>query len=284
MVKCGLFRDQNLEDSLFENGYVKVPFLDEYELRYLRDAHSELIPKTEIPGTFYGIHMTTWAEDEKFKAKTKERLELIFDSPCERLFKDYRTLNHVFIIKEPGEHTEFNVHQDWSVIDEEKFYSVNIWAPVFNVDENNGALYILPGSHRIRHNIRGAGTLFPDYRGQFDEIRTAAKCIPVKAGEALVFFHSTIHGSPPNLSNERRVIAVNSVVPKAAPLRIHYQKETGGSVETYQPDDDFAYGYRNIREDSAVMPPNGKLVNQLDSYQTKVLSFKEMEALIIKNS
>ena len=35
-------------------------------------------------------------------------------------------------------------HQDWSIVDEESFRSYNVWIPLVNVDENNGAIQVLP--------------------------------------------------------------------------------------------------------------------------------------------
>lgn len=265
MAKVNFIKDSNLSSELDDKGYIKVPFFNENELKSLREFYSENYSKNDLSGTFFGIHMTTWSSDPMFKNKIKEGLRLCFKDACDRFFKNHRTINHVFITKESGSQTEFNIHQDWSIVDEKVNASVNVWAPLYDVDEQSGALWIAEGSHKIHSKIRGAGTLFPDYRSNENEYKKETKCIPVKAGEALIFFHATIHGSPPNVSGNKRIVAVNSIVPHEAPLRIFFQKSVNSLIEVYEPEDDFVYNYNNIREESNVIPPKGKLISVISS-------------------
>lgn len=268
-VRKGLFQNQKTEEELFERGYVVLPFFNSEQVEQLRHFYQTVHPGTGVnrDGYLHGIHMTTWASNSNYKLFVGEFVRHIFDSACKKWFKNHRHLNHVFIAKEPGSQTEFNVHQDWSVVDENEHYSINIWCPLNDVSKENGALWILPGSHRIDQPVRGAGCLFPDYTADMEVLRENVQCIDVKAGEALVFFHATIHGSPPNLSDSTRVVACCTVIDEVAPLRTFFQRNDEAPLEVYEPEDTFMYDYRDIMHEAVLRPPQGKLVETRGTYQ-----------------
>ena len=271
-----LLKDDQLNQQLESKGFIKVPFFDDQALAEIRNFYNE-IHHNELPPNLYdGIHMTTWCSDKDYKQKVKVFLEQKFLAPTNLYFKDYRSMNHVLIVKIDGQETEFKIHQDWSVVDEHQFQSVNIWVPIYDVDENNGALWLVEGSHNLNQRIRGGGILFPEYPEVFKAIEHRVSPIPMKAGEALIFYHSLLHGSPPNVSGKPRIIAVNSIVPKSAPLRVHFQKDSQSLLEVYEPADDFVYMYEQLRTDSLIMPPPGKLVEKFPSYALNTISSEEV--------
>ena len=135
-------------------------------------------------------------------------------------------------------------------------------------------------SHRLTANIRGAGQLFPNYMDAMEELRPYMANFPMKAGEALVFRHSTIHGSPPNLSDQPRVVAAASIIPAQADLRIHFQAIGSDKIEVVSPEDDFIYHYDSLREDSVKAPPPGRKIEQLSASNYRQLSVPEIIEII----
>lgn len=268
-VRRGLFKDETLENELFQFGFIKIPFFEEAEMEQLKQFYYNVHPeeKLNLQGTLNGIHMTTWSGNTGYKMLVGNYIKHIFSKACDRVFQNHRHLNHVFIVKESGSKTEFNIHQDWSVVDEAKDYSVNIWVPLHDVTKDSGALWILPGSHRLDQPIRGAGCLFPDYMKEMDLIRDKVRCIEVKLGEALIFFHCTIHGSPPNVSDKRRVVSCCSVIREDAELTTYFQRSPTSQLQVYRPEDDFMYNYNDIMNESTVKPPLGKLIEERESYE-----------------
>ena len=281
-VRKGLFKSEKLESDLFKSGYIKTPFFTDDELAELKNFYYNVHPneKIDLQGTLNGIHMTTWSGNYGYKRMVGSFLNQLFAKGANRIFKNHRLLNHVFIAKEPGVATEFNIHQDWSVVDETKEYSVNIWVPLHDVSDINGALWILPGSHKLDQPIRGAGCLFPNYISEMDQLRSRVKCIDVKAGEALIFFHATIHGSPPNNGNERRVVACCTAIHEQAELITYFQKEKESPLQVYNPSDDFMYTYRDIMNESSLIAPKGKLVETRESYTLNALKTDDLLTLI----
>jgi len=275
-----LFKDSQKQKELEKNGYVVIPFLTTQDVAELNQFYCEIHSGGSPPNFIEGIHMTTWCKDAEYKKKVSGYLENLLLKPTNDFFDHVRRLNHVFIVKKTGKDTTFKVHQDWNVVDESKYESVNVWVPLHDVDEHSGALWVLPGSHKIKRKIRGAGYLFPDYSPYFNELEKKSISVKLKAGEAIVFYHSIIHGSPPNLANNDRKAACFSVIPENAPLCIYFQPTANDSLEQYEPSDDFVFGYEYLRTESLTRPPANSPVKTTPPYLNNKVQFKEIQEFL----
>jgi hypothetical protein len=274
--------DSSDAKALAKFGAVKIPFLTSDELNEVRTFYEEVHNGKEPPTLYSRIHMTIWHSEKEYKFEIYQRLKRILEAACERTFKNYRAISHQFIVKLPGNETDFPIHQDWSIVDETKHQSFNIWIALQDVDETNGAMWVVKGSHNIGRKIRGPGYLFPDYTGIVKDLRPSMTQYPMNAGEALLFFHSTVHGSPRNLSNAPRVAVQVSVVPKDAPLQIYFQKQEGDSLEIHQPEDNFAFSYERVREDSALVPPTAKATEYKPAFEVQAVTLDEVRQFVIE--
>lgn len=274
-----LLQDNKLQEKLKRDGFIVIPFLNEEEVKNLNEFYNSLHAGNEPPDFIDDIHMTIWCADHAYKEKVSNTLMKLFDAASARYFKHVRRLNNVFIIKRAGQQTAFKVHQDWNVVDETKYESVNVWVPLHNVDTNTGALWVLKGSHRINRVVRGAGYLFPDYTHYLDKLEEKAVSVKLKAGEAIVFYHSVIHGSPPNLGEGLRKAACFTVVPEKAPLCIYYQEAAEKPLQMHQPPDDFMFNYTHLRSESIMRPPSDKAVETLAPYENRKVTEEELRPL-----
>lgn len=277
-----LFKNQVLSDELKENGYVVIPFLNAAELTGLNNFYSTVHGGEDPPNFTEDIHMTTWCSDGDYKRKISAGLADIFSEASERFFQNYRRLNNVFIIKKSGKQTTFKVHQDWNVVDETKHESVNVWVPLHDVDKESGALWVVKKSHKINRPVRGAGYLFPEYGAHFNALEEQAVSVKLKAGEAIVFYHSMIHGSPPNTVGVNRKAACFTLLQKDVPLCIYFQPSAGEPLGQYEPEDEFIYNYTNLRSESTQKPPAEKPVKVLPSYENKKVEMSELEPFLKK--
>jgi hypothetical protein len=281
MNSC-FFESAQTNESLNRDGFVVIPFLDENELQSLREFyikhHPKLMPEQHIDG----IHMTTWCQKLDYKLSIRDGIVKTVRHAVKDKFVDYRALNHVFIVKEKGDKTDFKVHQDWNVVDETKHSSVNVWFPLFDVDESSGALWILKGSHNINRPIRGSSYLFPDYSPFFKEIEKSAQSVPLKAGEAIVFYSNTIHGSPNNMGNQPRIACSFSLIPEKAPLHLYFQNEKDKPLELHEPDDDFMYHYDDLRVETLHKAPTNKAKDIFNSYNNNPVTLKELTPYLRK--
>lgn len=208
---------KNLE--LVKNGYVTLPVLNQDSLLYFKNLYKKWHP--EPPSEFYKSY---FSNNLIYKKEVEQEILNAFKTTIEDNFIEYQCFGGMFVVKPFGELGHFPPHQDWSFVDERKYWSLNMWCPLEDVDKQNGYLYVLPGSHLFNETIRGANT--PDtYDHLTDEILNNVKGIKMKAGEALFFFHGLIHGSTINQQLEARVSVGLSLVQKNAPLLYHFYDE-----------------------------------------------------------
>ena len=105
-------------------------------------------------------------------------------------------------------------HQDWpywpSIAPMTE--QVSAWVALDDVDESNGCMSMIPGSHAWGNNIEFLHTLkdFKAMPSQFKEHKLEIKLAPVKKGEVHYHHGLTWHGSHANTSGRpRRAIAVH---------------------------------------------------------------------------
>ena len=92
----------------------------------------------------------------------------------------------------------------------------------------------------------------------------------------MLFYHCTIHGSPPNQSDTQRKVVQVSILPKQAPLQIFFQKSPDSPLEIHHLHDDFIFYYNRIREDSEVIPPSPHPAKTLPPFSTKDIILDEL--------
>jgi hypothetical protein len=252
-----LFQRQELQSQLDQDGCVVVPFLEPDELAELREFYYSRHPDGIAPQMREGIHMTIWCSDRPYKDQIREGLQQILGAAARRLYQDFRLVSPVFIVKRKGADTTFPIHQDWNVVDETQHRAFNMWIPLHDVDESNGALWIVKGSHKFPNHVRGPGYLFPRLYHLESHIRPFMEPMAMKAGNALIFYHRVIHGSPPNQTDSPRVVVAMSVLPEQVPLHIYFQKDAESQLEVYHPHDEFIYEFENVRDQTAFKPPSG---------------------------
>ncbi len=267
-----LFQDPSLQQQLDQDGCVIVPFLTADELAVLREFYYSQHPDGLAPQMRDGIHMTIWCSDRGYKDAIREGLQSILRAASDRLYQDFRLLAPVFIVKRKGADTTFPIHQDWNVVDETEHRAFNMWIPLHDVDESNGALWIVKGSHKFPNHVRGPGYLFPRLYHLEHHIKPMMEPMAMQAGQALIFYHRVLHGSPPNQTDSPRVVVAMSVLPKSVPLHIYFQKDAESQLECYHPHDEFIYEFENVRDQTAFHPPSGAPVSIGSPFQQIVFT------------
>lgn len=113
-----------------------------------------------------------------------------------------------FFIKEPRSSTVVGWHQDAYYWPLEPHESLTVWVAFEDVDEENAAMQVIPGSHTaglLKHQ-RSSDTdsvlTLECERGQFRE--DSAVSLTLKAGQVSIHDDKIVHGSPANRSDRRR--------------------------------------------------------------------------------
>jgi hypothetical protein len=113
-----------------------------------------------------------------------------------------------FFVKEPFTRQTVGWHQDAYYWPMTPHHSVTVWLAFDDVDEENGAMQIIPGSHAagLMQHKRSTETdsilTLELERGTFREDTAVSLCL--KAGEVSLHDDRAVHGSPANPSPRRR--------------------------------------------------------------------------------
>ncbi len=114
-----------------------------------------------------------------------------------------------FFIKEPFTGESVTWHQDAYYWPLEPRASVTAWIAFDDVDEENGAMCVVPGSHTLGilpHNrLGGEGSSVLDLECDVSSLDLeTTKLVELAAGEISIHSDQLVHGSPPNKSPRRR--------------------------------------------------------------------------------
>ena len=121
-------------------------------------------------------------------------------------------------------------------MDETLTRSFNLWIPLVDVNEQNGAVYVLEGSHHAFQAYRGPG-INSTLKDVEERIWKKMHALNMKAGEALLYDHALVHGSPPNQTAKVRTGIVLGILPETAEMKL-YTTGTRG-IEVYECNEDF---------------------------------------------
>ncbi len=269
----GIFRDKQTEEKFQRDGYVVLDFMSAKQAQTIASKFYETHQQT--PEGFYA---DAFNPDDKLKADIFKRADDIMAPRLNEVFYDYKKLGCTFLSKSPGDKGKVGVHQDWTIVDERQYYSATIWIPVVDVNEQNGALKVLPGSHLFFQAYRSNNIPY-GYRGHEEMIWENMITVPMKGGQAFILNHAVIHASGSNVTNaERLVIAYGVTHVNAALTFYHKQKEDPGNlVEQYAMPDDFFQQYYNVGQ----RPLFGKLVRSFD-YDVTAPTAAQMKQMIAR--
>lgn len=197
-------------------GYAVVSLLAEPERALLQRAFERLEPRPVD-----GFHSTLLHADPARRTAVDAVLRALLAPRLGELLPGFGLVVCSFAAKAPGGGGgSLPLHQDWSFVDEDRHPSLGIWCPLVDVDESNGCLAVVPGSHALAREPRVA--LAPPLRPQLvSDGYARLRSIPMRAGSAMIFDQRLFHASGPNDSGALRVAAAAVAVPRGAPLR-HY--------------------------------------------------------------
>ncbi len=243
-----VFKNEKLRKQFETDGYVVIPFLIDEQVQELKKTYSEL------PAQNIDFSSTSFLSDLELKKNTDAKNLSVLQPVAENYFQDIKILGTSFLTKQIGAETVMPVHQDWTVVDEENYFSATVWIPLQDTNLTNGAIQVIPGSHKFSDVLRSPSlkTFFTEIH---NELQPFLKLLPMKAGEALIFNHALMHASPPNLSDMNRIAVTLGFTNKNAQLLMYYNT-SGTTLEKYEMPDDMFVHYPEVKD----KPMLGKLV------------------------
>ena len=247
--KNRVFKDIHLHEQLEDFGFVVVPFYSLDEVALLRSFYYEHTKSNQG-----GFLPTTYFDSLEYRIKASNYIKDIAQRPLEQYMQHYKTFMGSYIVKHNDKKSELGVHQDMSLVDESNYMGMNVWAPLCDTTVYNGALYLIPKSHRIFPTYRNA-TIKNIYDKYFHTIKKYMQPIYMKAGQAIIFDNSILHYSPINTSKEIRIATNVFVTHNDANVTICYHDKVVNRIELFEQKDDFFTTYTQFGNDSNQQKP-----------------------------
>jgi hypothetical protein len=220
-----------LDRQLAEEGFVVVPFLNASEVQVLIKVYSDAHSEQQVP--FYA---TAHHHDSEFRKKMSKAISEVMKPHAEKFFVQCDLLGASFIVKAPKAESSLQPHQDWNIVDETEFRSFNVWIPLVDLNEQNGAIEVLPKSHNWLRGFRHS-SIDCAYREVHDLVWENMKPLYLKAGEALIYDHALLHASKANQSSEDRMAVASGVMPSEAAMYFYWNNN--GTIEQYESNTEF---------------------------------------------
>ncbi|MFC4779435.1 phytanoyl-CoA dioxygenase family protein [Paenibacillus sp. GCM10023252] len=135
------------------------------------------------------------------------KLPVIRGTLAQLMGREASCVQSMYFYKEPGSPGQAS-HQDYYYIKNDPMTMIAAWTALEDkVDEENGCLWVIPGSHDLGLLPHGAVTNLEEHESWTDETQGAdlSKNIPVimEKGDILFFHELLIHSSNKNRSQDR---------------------------------------------------------------------------------
>ena len=166
-----------------------------------------------------GFHSSLESSDFEYRDELGQALVEAFGHVVDEFFDDHAVIMAQATVKWTGGDSSVGIHQDWSIVDERRFRSLNMWIPLIATDTENGGLYVLPGSQEEFRRLRPNGGFPSWYRDPAMSVDPSAFVpVHVRAGQAIITNHAILHRSPSNRSTVPRIAVVLGLAPSEAKL------------------------------------------------------------------
>lgn len=230
------FRDDALESELRTSGFVIVDLLDDDVLATL----SETVDRVYVDDR-HGFHASNLSPSHAYRHQVCREVVPVIEPLVVPLLVEHEAYTASVLMKWADDDSAFHSHQDWSMVDESRYRTVNVWCPLVDVEPGNGALCVLPGSHRVLDAIRCSPMPPNGFESAGWEVDwSEMQPIPVRRGQVVVMDHAVLHSSGPNRSAAPRPAVAVAFKPTDAALYHWYTPDpTVAECDVYAIDRDF---------------------------------------------
>ena len=262
-----VFKDPALAARFDRDGYIILPLLNKEQISFVQSLYHTF--PNDINNTF---DSSSFQEDTAAKTALNQQINQRVQASINEIFKDYKALGSSFLTKRSGDDSIMPLHQDWTVVDENKYASITCWIPLIDTTPSNGAIQVIPGSHKFSKALRSP-SLSVSFENCYTELLPFLETLNLKAGEAFIFNHALMHASHKNQSGKDRVALTYGLTHKDAPLFMYYNSD--GNVTKYTMPDNMFIEYHKIRFE----PQLGEPIESFE-YNVPLLSFATFKHLL----
>jgi Phytanoyl-CoA dioxygenase (PhyH) len=233
--KTPIFKDEELQRQFDERRFVVFDLLNREEINHLHNLYNSL-PEHNYRQDGLEVTMFDPVNGVHIKELGAEILK-VMKPAMDRYFRNYRALATNFLVKHKTEQSTIYPHQDSTMVDEDKFYSISLWTPLVDIDMPNGNMGFVEGPDRLAPLYRA---LYNNPFAPFSQaLHPFVKYIPLKAGQALAYDLRILHATTPNETPEPRLVAAAALVSEQAELWHCVPAEEKNTMDVYKVDPDF---------------------------------------------
>jgi hypothetical protein len=231
-----LFHDDELEARFWDRGYVVVDLLDGEAVTGLLATFGRFAEHH-----WEGISPTILSLDLPYRAAVHADVRAVMEAPLAAYLDAFGLCHAGFVPKSAASPiSAMELHQDHAWVDESVHQGLTVWCPLVDTGAHNGWLGVVEGSHRVGPHERAALPFaWPHLAEEIHERHMSY--LAMRAGQAMLMHPALFHASPPNSSQEPRVVAAGMAAPLEAPL-LYFHADFGGDtrkVDVYEVDGDF---------------------------------------------
>lgn len=255
-------KDSALKNDLETQGYTIAARLSDETLQQLKTLYQSTHQFNLAKG---GMFYSVYSENTDYRLHVHQTINQILGSLYDELFLDYKIVISSFIIKVNGPDSEFGLHQDSTGLDELKYSPISVWIPLQDTTVENGCLAVVPQSFKLFSPYRGIS--FPEpYHEVQDEVKHYLQPIDLKAGEVLLFDNRLVHYSPPNTSDQARVVVMSGIFPKEAKIISCYKdlENRPDQIEIFEQKDDHLLTFKNFFHNCTCRPETGEMIQKVN--------------------
>jgi ectoine hydroxylase-related dioxygenase (phytanoyl-CoA dioxygenase family) len=231
------FKDAAMEEDFERDGYVVIKNMaakeDVKQMLALFNRHYKA-PEEKVVA-WNTAAMLGEEEKNHISVELMKTLSLALNTYIE----DY-TPHFAYFLTKPAEKTATNIsmHRDASAVDEKQSEYLIFWMPLIDLNENNGCLYIMPGSNKLFLYELPFAVDWP-YKHLLKDLEAYKVDLKLSAGDAVIFSGKTLHGSYPNASDSPRPAVCCGLIDPVTQLLYYYYNRDNNTVETYEVGPDF---------------------------------------------
>ena len=276
------FLDRDKHETFLKNGWCVIEsVVKPEEIASFMDTFQEI---SKLDGFELDEHLLNSGRlfNPEIRKKTQAVINKNARTILPRMFQMEKVDEHTggaYQVKPPHVNSDLLIHQDSTVIDEEKDYCLFIWIPFCDITMENGPVAFLSGSHLWGNTQRSLGVPW-QFRNHTKTLYKYVKPVLIKAGDVLVFDPATIHSSAPNLSKEIRHAITITVLRKNYQLVYYFRnKEIADDlIEKYEVDENFYFSYDFISK-----PDEKQWKKEVVKFKPFDISTRQLEQLIKKH-
>jgi hypothetical protein len=266
-------KNTDLENKLKIDGYALVNALQADDCEKLNALFLDFFPNPDYNN---GLLISILEQDINIRRKVHFAILEQLSPIIGQYFENYKAAIAHFFVKFPLQNNPVPIHQDPMITDQAHSPSYGLWFALNNIDENNGGIQLIPGSHTIFPPFQSE-SFDPVFQENISAFNPYLKSIFMQQGQLLIMDNRLVHGSLPNNSDTIRVAPIVKITSKKSDYLIVYKNYVDECIYAIKQHKEFYLDATWL--DKKMNFPDGEIVGKLN-FPFHTLEENEIKRLI----